>query len=160
MTSAGQPAPGRARRARLEVAVLAVLALVAIALGGFVGVAVVVVVAAVVLSGTRLDVLGGLGVALLVAAPLVVLVNGLPSDGEVSPGIVTETLVPHHLVFAGLALVCTWVIVDVGPRRVREPRNEASVDEAPPGGPLWVRRAVFATVVVAAVAATLGVLQA
>lgn len=160
MSGEATAAPVRTSTGPAQTVVLIALAVAAVALGGLVGLAVVVAVAALRLSGASPAIVGGLGVALLVAAPLVVVGNGLPSDAQVSPGIVTDTLLPHHLVFAGLALVSVWVVFDVAPRRVREPGPEVTDPGDGPGGPLWLRRVVFALVVVAAVAASVAVLQA
>ena len=73
--------------------------------------------------------------------------------------IVTDTLVPHHLVFAGLALVSTWVILDVASHRVRLPHPEVTGHADGLGWPLWLRRALFAVVAVAAVVASVLVLR-
>lgn len=86
---------------------------VCFALDGAVGIAVAVVVAAVVLARLPRRWLGALGLAALVAAPASVLLDGLPSPAEVSPGFVTRSLLPHHLTFAGFALVSAWVVLDL-----------------------------------------------
>lgn len=98
------------------VAVWAVLGALAVALDGAVGAAVAVAVAAVVLARLPREVIGGAGVACLVGAPIVFVVQGVPSPSEVSPFVIVGRLWPHHLAFAGFALAGVWVIWDLVPR--------------------------------------------
>lgn len=88
-------------------------ALTAGALDGYAGGAAAVLVAAVGLARLPAEWLGRVGVACLALAPVSVLVDGLPSDATVSPGFVTRSLTPHHLVFGGFSLLAAWIVIDV-----------------------------------------------
>lgn len=133
----------------------------AVALDGVVGGLAAVVIAALVLARLPLRVLGALGVAALVATPIAVLAQGLPATDEVSPSFVTRSLLPHHLVFAGLVWVGTWAVLDLLPHLVA-PSEVPDADDGPPTS--RARRlagtALTAAVAVAALAACVAVLQA
>jgi hypothetical protein len=127
-----------------------------------------VVVGAVLLARLPTRVIGGIGVACLVAAPVAVAVDGVPSAAEIAPAIVGRSLWPHHLTFVGLALVAAWVAIDVvGPlRRQREsgPHRAVGAEEGPEPGlaaaPLGVRWVIVAVVALGALAASVAVVLA
>lgn len=110
------------------------------ALDGVVGGLVVVVVAAVLLAHLSPRVLGAAGVLALLAVPLAVVIQGIPTDGDVSPTFVSETLIPHHLTFVGLVLVSACAVLEMRPHlaewRAAAPRTDADLDAPPPLGPL------------------------
>lgn len=92
---------------------VAALAAVGTVLDGPTGIVVGVIVVAVLLAGVTRRAIGAAGVLALVATPIAVVVNGIPAPDEVSPVFVVGSLWPHHLTFAGLSLVGTWVVLDV-----------------------------------------------
>ena len=137
-----------------------VLTGIAVALDGLVGGLALVVVAAVVLAGLSPKVLGALGTVLLVLVPVAIFIRGVPTAAEVSPAFVTRSLVPHHLTFAGLILVCAGALLDVWPHLV----DYAAADhhdqrDGPPLGTVF-GAAVVLVVAVGAVLACMAVLQA
>lgn len=125
----------------------------AVALDGLVGGLALVFVAAVLLAGASTRIIGGVGVALLVAAPVAILIEGLPSESQVSPAFVTRSLLPHHLTFAGLVLVCAFALIDLIPhlRAWAAGSHPARNDGPPLGTALGV--AITAVVAVGALAA-------
>lgn len=96
-----------------------VLAVVLVLLDGWVGATVAILVAAAIVARVSMRVVGGVGVALLTAAAALVLADGLPRPSELSPAFVARSLVPHHLTFAGLALLSVAVVLDSLPHLVR-----------------------------------------
>lgn len=160
----GDPAPGAAptpapARASLRAAGAWVLLVgVAVALDGMIGGLALVVVAAVLLAGLPTRLLGALGVGLLVLVPVAVVVDGIPTGGEISPAFVLRSLVPHHLTFAGLVLVCAYALIDLAPHlRQWAAAERAPQDDGPPLG-VVLGAVVVALVAVGAVAACASVL--
>lgn len=140
-------APVRPRPRARSIGIWLVLTGLAVALDGLVGGLTLVVVAAVLLAGLSIRVLGGLGVALLVLAPIAFLVEGVPTAADISPAVVTRSLLPHHLTFAGLVLVGAFAVLDLAPHlQAWASAERAPQDDGPPLG------AVGGVVVVAAVA--------
>ena len=92
---------------------VAALAAAGTVLDGPTGIVVGVIVVAVLFAGVTRRAIGAAGVLALVATPIAVIVNGVPAPDEVSPVFVVGSLWPHHLTFAGLSLVGTWVVLDV-----------------------------------------------
>jgi len=90
----------------------------AIALDGWVGGVVAVVVAVVLAARLSPRVLGALGVVAIFGSLVAVLVDGVPSPSEVSPAFVSRSLLPHHLMFAGLVWVGAWAVLDLVPHLV------------------------------------------
>lgn len=131
-----------------RVALWAALVAGAVFLDGLVGAAVVLVVAAVLVAGAPRQVLGGLGVVALFGALVAQLALGVPSPSEVSPDLVSRSLLPHHLTFVGLVLVGAWAVLDLVPHRA--PAQEAP--SAPTAAPV-PRAAGWALVAVVAVGA-------
>jgi hypothetical protein len=133
-----------------------VLAGACIALDGAVGGAVAVAIAAVVLADLPRRLLAVAGVVALLAVPVAVIARGLPTDDEVSPAFVVGSLVPHHLMFAGLVLVGTWAVLD----RRAHPRLGAgdAAPGAPPPLPIAIGVALVVVVALGAVAASIAVL--
>lgn len=131
-----------------------VLVGLAVALDGPVGGLALVFVAAVLLAGVSPRLIGGVGVLLLALAPLAVVLEGLPARSQVSPAFVTRSLVPHHLTFAGLLLVCAFALIDLAPHL------RAWADAARPpqddGPPLGAVAGVVVTAVVALAALAAG----
>jgi hypothetical protein len=120
---------------------------VAVALDGLVGGLTLVLVAAVLLAGLPVRLIGALGVLCLVLVPVAVIVDGIPSAQEVSPELITRSLLPHHLAFAGVVLVCAFAVIDLLPHL-----RDWAVAETPPqddGPPLG---AAVGAIVVAAIA--------
>jgi hypothetical protein len=112
------------------VAWLVVLA-VAGALDGAVGAGVAVVGAAVLLAGGTGRWLGAMGVAALVAVPVVVFVRGLPDAASLSPAFVWSSMVPHHLAFAGLAWSGAGALLDLAGYQPPVPARQRPPDRAP-----------------------------
>ncbi|HRW37077.1 MAG: hypothetical protein KDB04_17925 [Acidimicrobiales bacterium] len=133
------------------------LAGAATALDGLVGLAVAVLVAAVLLAGGSPRSLGALGVAALASVPIVVLGRGLPSDDEVSPFFVAGSLWPHHLAFGGLVLVGAWAVLDLGHQLRHAPPD--AVPAVPGRPPLRVAVVLVAIVALGALAASVAVLR-
>ena len=158
--AAGDAAQPPARPSLRMVGLWLVLLGVAIALDGLVGGLVLVFVAAVLLAGIKPRILGAVGVALLVAAPISIVIAGVPTSEEVSPEFVVRSLVPHHLTFAGLVLVSAFALIDLGPHlKAWASLPRAAQDDGPPLGSL-LGVLVTALVLVAAVLACAAVLQA
>lgn len=135
----------------------------AVVLDGLVGGLAVVVIGAVALARLPWRVLGALGVAALVAVPVVVLGLGLPSIDEVAPTFVSRSLLPHHLAFAGLLWAGTWAVIDLLPHitAVAATPQPGVPDVAEPSrGRRLAGLAAVALVAVAAVVASLAVLRA
>ena len=131
---------------------------VAAALDGLVGGLTVVVVAAVLLAGLPTRLLGLLGVLCLAGAPIAVMVRGVPTSEEISPAFVVRSLLPHHLTFAGLVLVCAFALIDLAPHlRDWADLPRAAQDDGPPLGAL-VGTVVVVLVAVGALAACAAVL--
>lgn len=137
-----------------------VLTGLAVALDGIVGGLTMVVIAAVLLAGASIRLLGGLGVALLALAPIAFLVEGVPTASTISPVLVTRSLLPHHLTFSGLVLVSAFALLDLGPHLQAWASAERPVpDDGPPlGTALGI--AVVAVVAVGALLACRAVLGA
>lgn len=161
----GGDAPGPAGPARLparpswrSVGGWLLLVGLAVALDGPVGGLALVFVAAVLLAGLSPRIVGGVGVALLVLAPLAIILEGLPSESQVSPAFVSRSLVPHHLTFAGLVLVSAFALIDLIPhlRAWAAGAHPAPADGPPLGAALGV--AITALVAIGAVAACAAVL--
>lgn len=141
-----------------------------VVLGGLPGAAVAVVVAAVRLARLPDRLLGALGVLALLIVPAVVVAGGLPGPSTVAPTFVSDSLVPHQLTFAGLALVSIWAIVDLAGHLRRERGSDLAPDVdavAAEGGartgPLlgrWLGPALVVVIAVGALAASVAVVQA
>lgn len=84
-------------------------------LDGLPGTLAALVVGVVYLARFPKKAIGWLGVACLAAVPVVVVVQGIPTEASVSPKFVSRSLWPHHLTFIGLALVCTAAVIDLVP---------------------------------------------
>ncbi|MEZ5183472.1 MAG: hypothetical protein R2702_16595 [Acidimicrobiales bacterium] len=152
-------APGRERRPLPSGAAVGgwlLLAGGATALDGLVGLGVAVLVGAVLLAGGPPRALGALGTAALAAVPVVHLGRGLPSDDEVSPFFVAGSLWPHHLAFAGLVLVGSWAVLDLGHQLRSSPPDP--VPAVPSRPPVRAAAALVLAVAVGAVAASVAVL--
>ena len=133
---------------------------IAVALDGVVGGLALVFVAAVLLAGLPPRLIGGLGVALLVAAPIAIIIEGIPTTSEISPAFVTRSLIPHHLTFAGLILVCAFALIDLGPHlRDWATAERPPQDDGPPLGTV-AGAVVVGVVVVGALVACQAVLGA
>jgi hypothetical protein len=169
--------PGSSRRLpdRSSLVGWAALAVVATALDGAAGAVAAVLVAAALLAGARPRAIGIAGVLALVATPLLVVLDGVPSTAEVSPGFVSRSLWPHHLTFVGFVLIGASVVVELGPalraHLADAPGAEGGDDHAPPApdapgsGPLGrtspaVRIALVAATAAGALAACVAVLGA
>ena len=135
---------------------------IAVALDGLVGGLTMVAVAAVLLARLPVRLLGFAGVALLAAVPVAIFVRGVPSSDNVSPLFVYGSLVPHHLMFSGLLLVCSFAVIDLLPHMeswvANAPNADADLDKPPLG--LIAGIAVLVVVAVGAVLASLAVLRA
>ena len=155
-TSSGEPLRPSAR------AVIGWIVLIAVgaALDGLVGGLTVVAVAAVLLAGLSTRLIGGAGVVLLLLVPVAIIIEGLPANSEISPEIVTRSLLPHHLAFAGLILVCAFALIDLAPHlRAWASAERAPQDDGPPLGTV-VGALLVAAVVVGAILACRAVLSA
>jgi len=84
-------------------------------LDGLPGMVAALAVGVVYLAGFPRKVIGWLGVGCLAAVPLVIVIQGIPTQASVSPKFVSRSLWPHHLTFIGLALVCTAAVIDLVP---------------------------------------------
>lgn len=152
--------PGPARPSWRSIALWLVATGAAVAIDGAVGGLALVFVAAVVLAGAPARIIGAVGVVLLAAAPIAVLVEGIPSDADVSPLFVTRSLLPHHLTFAGLILVCSFALIDLAPHlRDWAEGDHPTQEDGPPFGTV-AGVAVVAIVAIGAVAACVAVLSA
>jgi hypothetical protein len=133
---------------------------VAVALDGIVGGLTLVVVAAILLAGLPTRVIGALGVLCLALVPVAIIIDGIPSDREISPALITRSLLPHHLAFAGVVLVRAFALIDLAPHLRAWAASEAPPqDDGPPLGAV-VGTAVVAVVAVGAVLACRAVLGA
>ena len=152
----------------LVIATWCVLTGLAIALDGVTGAVVAVVVGAVVLARLPRQILGGLGVLALLGVPIAVVRHGVPNPSDVSPLFVVGSLWPHHLMFAGLALVGCEVALDLADHmrataargaRVGERPHGDGVDPPDPVGrlPLIGRYVLMGVVAVAGLAAAVAV---
>lgn len=135
----------------------------AVALDGLVGGFAIVVVAAVLLARISPRVLGLLGGVALLAVPMAIAIEGIPTDGDVSPLFVYRSLIPHHLTFVGLVWVSAFALLDLAPHlkdwaSSAVPTDE-HLDDPPPLGVI-PGIAVVVVVAVAAVFACMAVLQA
>jgi hypothetical protein len=138
----------------------------ALFLDGLAGASAGVIVAAVLLARLPLRTIGGIGVACLVAAPIVVAAQGVPTPADLTPAFVARSLWPHHLTFVGLALVGAWVVADVVGAAWRGGDEAAVAAEATEEGPepavvgaaLWLRVGMVAVVALGAAAASVAVL--
>jgi hypothetical protein len=144
---------------------------VALFLDGLPGGAAGVVVGAVLLARLPMRVIGGIGVACLVAAPVAVAIDGVPRTSEIAPAIVGRSLWPHHLTFVGLALVAAWVVIDVvglvgsaGSDRSAGAHHAVEAEDGPEpalaAAPRLVRLAIVAVVSLGALAASVAVVLA
>ncbi|MCU1370919.1 MAG: hypothetical protein JWO77_2113 [Ilumatobacteraceae bacterium] len=137
-----------------------VLAGVAVAIDGVVGGLAFVAIAAVLLAGLPTRLIGGLGVLLLIGAPIAIVIEGVPTDSGVSPAFVTRSLLPHHLAFAGLILVCAFALIDLAPHlRAWAEGDHPAQDDGPPFGTA-IGVALVAAVAVGALVACWAVLGA
>jgi hypothetical protein len=156
--------PGQPVRPSLpSIALWLGLALVGFALDGPVGAAIGVGVVAVILARAPRRLIGGAGVLALALVPIVIFLRGVPSTADVSVVFVTGSLWPHHLTFAGLALVGTYVVMDLHDHLVATARGPAAAPESPSVEPLGRlglvgRIALVMAVVVASAAALIAVL--
>jgi hypothetical protein len=132
----------------------------AVALDGPVGGFTMVAIAAVLLAGLPKRLIGGLGVVLLVLTPVAIILDGIPADDEISPEIVTRSLLPHHLAFAGLVLVSAFALIDLAPHlRAWATAERPPQDDGPPLGTA-VGAVVVGVVAVGALLACRAVLSA
>ncbi len=156
--AARDAAPTSLRRSLRAIGGWILLVGIAVALDGLVGGLTLVVIATVLLAGLPQRLIGGLGVALLVLAPVAVVLQGVPTAGEISPAFVTRSLVPHHLAFAGLVLVSAFALIDLAPHlRDWAAAERAPQDDGPPVGTL-IGAVVVAVVAVGAIVASWAVL--
>jgi len=84
-------------------------------LDGLPGMVAALVVGVVYLAGFPRKAIGWLGVGCLASVPVVIVIQGIPTQASVSPKFVSRSLWPHHLTFIGLALVCTAAVIDLVP---------------------------------------------
>jgi hypothetical protein len=150
--------------------VAAWLVLVAVlgALDGLPGTVAALVVGVVVLARLPRRWIGLVGVAALVAVPVVVVAGGVPTEAQVSPAFVTRSMWPHHLAFVGLALVCTAAVLELlpslrslGRAGVVHAEDDDVVHRAPFASiPAWARYASVAVVALGLLVACVVVLQA
>jgi hypothetical protein len=159
----GPAAAARPRLSRRGFVAWVLLTGIAVALDGPTGAAVGVLVLAVFLADAPRRVIGAAGVLALVAAPVAVLVRGVPTDEDVSPAFVTGSLWPHHLVFAGVALLATFVVLDLWDHLRVGGRTHVSPVESPTVVPLarlrpGARVALVGVVALVAVASIVAVL--
>lgn len=130
------------------------------ALDGVVGGLALVVVAAVVLAGLSPRVLGALGTVSLLLVPLAIFIRGVPDGSEISPALVTRSLIPHHLTFAGLTFVSAGALIELWPHlEAWAASDHHHTSEGPPLGTI-AGVIVVAVVAVGAVLACVAVLQA
>ena len=133
---------------------------IAVALDGLVGGLTMVVIAAILLAGLPKRLIGGLGVALLILTPIAIVIEGVPNADEISPEIVTRSLLPHHLAFSGLVLVCAFALIDLAPHlRGWAAAERPPQDDGPPFGTA-VGVALVAVVALGALVACRAVLGA
>jgi hypothetical protein len=133
---------------------------VAVALDGLVGGLALVLVAAVLLADLPTRVLGALGVLCLALVPVAIIADGVPSAREISPAVVTRSLVPHHLAFAGVVLVGAFALIDLAPHlRAWAAGGPPPQEDGPPLG-TTVGAIVVAVIAVGAVLACRAVLGA
>lgn len=162
-----RPEPGRVASARGVAAWLGFVAVLG-ALDGLPGTTAALVVGVIVLARLPRRWIGLVGVAALVAVPVVVLAGGVPTEAQVSPRFVTRSMWPHHLAFVGLALVCAAAVLELLPslRSLRRAgvvhADDADLVHRVPFAsmPAWARRAVTAAVALGLLAASVAVLQA
>lgn len=155
-----EPVVGPPRPSLRAVGIWVLATGVAVALDGVIGGLVLVVVAAVLLAGFPKRVLGALGVGLLALVPVAVVIDGIPTSADVSPAFVLRSLVPHHLMFAGLVLVSAFALLDLAPHlRQWADGEQVPQNDGPPLGTV-AGAVVVALVAVGAVAACLAVLGA
>lgn len=137
-----------------------VLTGLAVALDGWTGLIVGVGIAAAVLAGVRPRTLTAAGVVCSALVPVWFLAQGSIAADDISPALVTESLVPHHLAFAAVALlVASVALTEVRSGRTTHVREVDGADSTPERsvGPLGaagdgLRWAVVAVAVVLAVA--------
>lgn len=160
VSEAATSSAGPARPSWRAVAIWLVVTGVAVAIDGLVGGLALVFIAAVLLAGLPTRIIGGVGVALLAAVPVAIVLAGVPSDSDVSPAFVTRSLVPHHLTFAGLILVCAFALLDLAPHlRAWAQAEHPPQDDGPPFGTV-IGGVLVGIVAVGAVAACWAVLGA
>ncbi|WP_421121053.1 hypothetical protein ACE2AJ_07205 [Aquihabitans daechungensis] len=132
----------------------------AVALDGPVGGFTMVAIAAVLLAGLPTRLIGGLGVLLLALTPVAIILEGIPTDREISPEFVTRSLLPHHLAFAGLVLVGAFALIDLAPHlRDWAAAERPPQDDGPPFGTV-IGAVLVALVAVGALLACRAVLGA
>ena len=86
------------------------------------------------------------------------ILEGIPATSDISPAIVTRSLLPHHLTFAGLILVSAFALLDLAPHlRGWAAAERPEQDDGPPLGTVGGIIAV-AVVAVGALAACVAVL--
>ena len=88
-----------------------VLTGLATALDGWTGLIVSVGIAAALLAGARSRSLAAAGVVCAALVPVWVLSSGSITAEDVTPALVTESLIPHHLAFAALVLLVVSVVL-------------------------------------------------
>lgn len=137
-------------------------------LDGLPGTTAALVVGVVVLARLPRRWIGRVGVAALVAVPMVVVAGGVPTEAQVSPAFVSRSMWPHHLAFVGLALASTAAVLELLPslRGLRRAGVVHADDADPahrvpaPALPDVARYAVVAVVAVGLLASCVAVLQA
>ncbi len=90
-------------------------AMVAFTLDGPWGLMAPFVVGLVVLAGLPRAWMGRIGLAALVAVPVSIVLEGIPTRAQVSPRFVNRSAWPTHLTFVGLFLVITWTLLELAP---------------------------------------------
>lgn len=133
-----EPAPRPAVRSVLPgwrgTAAWLVLTGLATALDGWTGLIVSVGIAAALLAGARPRSLAAAGVVCAALVPVWVLSSGSITAEDVTPALVTESLIPHHLAFAALLLLVVSVVLQAGSASAADDAMAAHVAEAGPLG--------------------------
>lgn len=121
-----------------------VLTGVVVALDGGTGLVLSVGIGAALLAGVQPRVLSAAGVVCAALVPVWILSGGSVTTEDITPALVNESMVPHHLAFSALVLLTVSVILQAE----RAPHSEvSSAPPVPNAGPLgdsssMVRRAV------------------
>lgn len=106
---------------------------VVVALDGWTGLVVGVGIGAALLAGVRPRALSAAGVVCAALVPVWILSRGSVTTEDVTPALVVESLLPHHLAFSALVLLTVSVVLQA------ERAPVSDVSSAPPvanAGPL------------------------